>query len=164
MELRGDSQANLDLYLLQETNIMGEFYTCGSNGYIVIVIDALSRHRGGVAEFYREYPQFMIKDIQKFRKKVVSFQLAIGERRGHIIGCKLASDNALMIESSVTAFRDHPQGDELLVTEDFNADLKNMKGAEWDEDIAVDLVEVSLEHMLSHFLLKRRPWCQDRRT
>ena len=69
-----------------------------------------------------------------------------------------------MIESSVTAFRDHPQGDELLVTEDFNADLKNMKGAEWDEDIAVDLVEVSLEHMLSHFLLKRRPWCQDRRT
>ena len=51
--LRGMSQANMDLGILQETKITNGVYTRGSAGYKVIATDAPSRHRGGVALFHR---------------------------------------------------------------------------------------------------------------
>ena len=44
--LRGVSQANMDLGILQETKLTDGVYTRGSAGYKVIVTDAPSRHRG----------------------------------------------------------------------------------------------------------------------
>ena len=44
--LRGMSQANMDLVILQETKLTDEIYTRGSAGYSVIATDAPSRHRG----------------------------------------------------------------------------------------------------------------------
>ena len=52
----GGSQANMDLGILQETKITNGVYTRGSAGYTVIATDASSRHRGGVALFYRPLP------------------------------------------------------------------------------------------------------------
>ena len=49
--LRGMSQANMDLGILQETKLTDGIYTCGSAGYSVIATYAPSRHRGGVALF-----------------------------------------------------------------------------------------------------------------
>ena len=54
--LRGMSQANMDLGILQETKLTDGIYTYGATGYSVIATDALSRHRGGVALFYRPTP------------------------------------------------------------------------------------------------------------
>ena len=45
----GMSQANLDLGVLQETNIIDEVYTRWSYGYIIIAMYMLSRHRDRVA-------------------------------------------------------------------------------------------------------------------
>ena len=55
--LRGVSQANMDLGIFQETKLTDGIYTRGSSGYIVVATDVLSRHRDGVAVFYRPSPR-----------------------------------------------------------------------------------------------------------
>ena len=62
--LRGMSQANMDLGILQETNITNGIYTRGSAGYKVIATDAPRRHRGGVALFYRPTPRFTVEAVE----------------------------------------------------------------------------------------------------
>ena len=60
--LRGMSQANMDLGILQETKLTDGVYTCGLASYNVIATNAPSRHRGGVALFYRSTPPFSSGD------------------------------------------------------------------------------------------------------
>ena len=79
--LRGVSQANMDLGLLQETKLTDGIYTRGSVGYSVVATDAPSQHRGGVAIFYRSEPHFAVEAVDKFRPNVIDFQLATGARR-----------------------------------------------------------------------------------
>ena len=85
MALRGMSQANMDLGILQETKLTDGIYTRGSFGYSVIATDAPSRHRGGVALFYRSEPHFMVEAVEKFGPNVLDFQLATGARRWYIV-------------------------------------------------------------------------------
>ena len=65
--LRGLSQANMDLGILQETKLTNGIYTRGSDGYSVVATDAPSQHRGGVAIFYRSGPNFAVEAVTKFR-------------------------------------------------------------------------------------------------
>ena len=58
--LRGMSQANMDMGILQETKLTDGAYTRGSAGYNVIATDAPSRHRGSVALFYCSTPHFVV--------------------------------------------------------------------------------------------------------
>ena len=58
--LRGISQANMDLGILQETNVTGRVYTRRSSGYSVIATDAPIRHRVSVAIFYRSVLHFVV--------------------------------------------------------------------------------------------------------
>ena len=97
MALRWISQANMDLGILQETNIADIIYIYGSSGYSVVTMNAPSRHCSGVAVFYQASLGFEIEAIQKFVPNVVSFHLAVGERLWYIIRCYLAPDDALEI-------------------------------------------------------------------
>ena len=45
-------QANLDLGVLQETNIMYRVYTRSSYSCSIVTMDVPSQHRGRVAVFY----------------------------------------------------------------------------------------------------------------
>ena len=76
--LRGMSQANMDLGILQEKKLTDGIYTRGSSGYSVIATDAPSRHRGGVALFYRSEPHFVVEAVEKFGPNVLGCQLATG--------------------------------------------------------------------------------------
>ena len=51
--LRGMAQANIDLGVFQETKCTNRIYTRELAGYRVVATDAPSRHRGGVALFYK---------------------------------------------------------------------------------------------------------------
>ena len=119
----GMSQSNLDMSVFLDTNITGRVYTCKSDGYRVVTMDAPSRHRGVVAVLYWPSPQYLVKAIQKFGPNVVVFQLVTEEWRWYIIGCYLAPNNILTIESVVAAIRESPRGSELLVVGYFNTDL-----------------------------------------
>ena len=55
----------------------------------------------------------------------VSFQLASGGQRWHIVGCYLSPYNASTIEGVVAAIVQRPRGGALLVVGDFNTDLEN---------------------------------------
>ena len=79
--LRGMSQANMDLDILQETKLTDGVYTRGSAGYKVIATDAPSRHRGGIALFYRLTPHFVVEAVERCGPNVMVFQVATGERR-----------------------------------------------------------------------------------
>ena len=89
--LRGMSQANMDLGILQETKLTDVIYTRGSDGYSVVATDAPSRHRGG-AIFYRSEPHFAVEAVDKFRPNVIDFQLATEARRWYIVGVYLAPE------------------------------------------------------------------------
>ena len=121
--LRGVSQANMDLGILQETKITNGIYTRGSDGYSVVATDATSQHRGGVTILYRSAPNFAVEAVRKFRPNVIGFQLATGVRRWYIMGCYLAPDDTSTVERFVDALRSRPRGAELLVAGDFNVNL-----------------------------------------
>ena len=76
--LGGMSQANMDLGILQETKLTDGVYTRGSAGYNVIATDAPSRHRGGVALFYRPTPHFVVEVVERCGPNVMVFQVATG--------------------------------------------------------------------------------------
>ena len=80
----------MDLGILQETKLTDGVYTGGAAGYSVIMTDAPSRHRGGVALFYRSEPHFVVEAVEKFGPNVIGFQLATWARRWYIVGVYLA--------------------------------------------------------------------------
>ena len=96
-KLRGMSQDNMGLGILQETELTNGIYTRGSDGYSVVATDAPSRHRGDVAIFYRPAPHFAVEAVRNFGPYVISFQLATGARRWYIVGCYLALDDTSTI-------------------------------------------------------------------
>ena len=62
--LRGMAQANMDLGIFQEKKCTEGIYTRESSGYRVVTTDALSRHHGGVAVFYRPSPLFAVEAVR----------------------------------------------------------------------------------------------------
>ena len=84
--LRGMSQANMDLGILQETKLTDGIYTRRSAGYSVVATDAPIQHRGGVAIFYHSEPHFAVEAVEKFGPNVIGFHIATGARRWYIVG------------------------------------------------------------------------------
>ena len=162
--LRGMSQANMDLGILQETKLTDGIYTRGSVGYSVVATDAPSRHRGGVAIFHRPAPHFVVEAVRKYGPNVIGFQLATGARRWYIVGCYLTPDDTSKIERVVEALRDQPKGAELLVAGDLNINLESPEGYRREEGITTTIETEGLEDMAQHFLPRERWWFQDRRT
>ena len=154
----------MDLGILQETKLTDGIYTCGSAGYSVIATDAPSRHRGGVALFYRSKLHFVVEAVEKFGPNVLGFQLATGARRWYIVGLYIAPKDMTTMERVVKAIRRKPQGAELLVAGDYNVDIAAPKGDRRVEDIATELATSGLEDMARHFLPREKRWCRDRRT
>ena len=76
--LRGISQANMDLDIFQETKCTDGIYTCELVGYRVIATDAPSRHRDGVALFYRPSPLFAMEAVQEYAPVATSKLKTLG--------------------------------------------------------------------------------------
>ena len=113
--LRGMEQANMDLGVMQETKISDGVYTRASAGYRVVATDAPSRHRGGIALFYKEGADFAVEKVRPYGPNVISFEVVNDRRRWYIIGCYLAPDDTRTIERVVTALGDQPRGTLLIV-------------------------------------------------
>ena len=85
--LQGMSQANMDLGILQEIKLTDGIYTRWSAGYSVVATDAPSRHRSGVAIFYRSTPHFTVEAVENFRPNVIGFKLVMGRGGGTSWAC-----------------------------------------------------------------------------
>ena len=77
--LRGMEQANMDLGVIQETKITDGVYTRTSAGYRVVATDAPSRHRSGIALFYKEGADFAVEEVRPYGPNVISFEVVVGE-------------------------------------------------------------------------------------
>ena len=55
--------------------------------------------------FYWPSPRYAVEAVHKFEPNVVSFELAKGERQWYTVGCYLAPDDTLMIESISAAIK-----------------------------------------------------------
>ena len=115
----------MDLDIFQETKCTDGIYTRESDGYRVVATDAPSRHRGGVALFYRPSPLFEVEAVREYGPNVLRFKVETGEQRWYIIGCYLAPDDAETIERVVTALGDRPKGTTLIVAGDLITDLED---------------------------------------
>ena len=161
--LRGMDQANMDLGVMQETNITDGIYTRTSAGYRVVATDAPSRHRGGIALFYREGAGFAVEELRPYGPNIISFEVVTGRRRWYIIGCYLAPDDARTIDQVVTAMGDQPRGTALVVAGDLNTDLGDTECDGRGTEIAAAIMEAGLEDMTAHFLPRKRRWGRERR-
>ena len=132
MALRGVSQANLDLVVLQDTNFIYGVYTHELASYSVVSMGAPIRHCSGVAVFRRVLPRFSVKALQQFGTNVVIFHLVKGGQQWYIIGCYLFPNEASTIECVLVVVGKLPCWSELLVAGNFNADLTGPEGAEQD--------------------------------
>ena len=84
--------------------------------------------------------------------------------RWYIVVCYLASKDTSTIERVIEVLKERPKGTELLVAGDINVNLAEPEGDRREEDIAATLATEGLEDMVTHFLPRRRRWCQDGRT
>ena len=84
------AQASIDLGVSLETKCTDGVYTCGSAGYRVVATDAPSRHRGGVALFFRAEANFAVEEVRTYGPNMFSFEVVTGRRRWYIIGCYIA--------------------------------------------------------------------------
>ena len=161
--LRGMAQANMDLEIFQETKCTDGIYTCKSAGYSIVATDALSRHRGGVAVFYRPSPHFEVEAVRQFGPNVIGFQMTARARRWYIIGCYLALNDTLTIESVVAALMERPRGSALMVAGDLNTTLTEPENDRRGTEIAAELAEEGLRDMAAHFLLRQQTWGREKR-
>ena len=134
-----------------------------SAGYKVIATDAPSRHRGGVALFYRPTPNFVVEAVERCGLNVMMFQVSTGERHWHIVGAYVAPKDKVTMETVIAAIGPKPPGADLMVAGDFNVDILAPEGRR-AENIATDLATAGVEDMAQHFMPQSRRWCQDRRT
>ena len=81
----GMSQANVDLGLLKETNIIYGVYVQGSAGFYVIASDTLIRYCRSGALFYKEFSRFEVESHQQHSLSVISFQLVTGGQRWYVV-------------------------------------------------------------------------------
>ena len=139
-------------------------YTRESAGYLVVATDAPSRHRGGVALFYRPSPVFAVEAVREYGPNVMSFELATGARRWYIIGCYLAPDNTSTIERVITTLGDRPKGTALVVAGDLNTDLEDSENDWRGTEIAEAMTAAGVEDMMAHFLPRKRRGGRERRT
>ena len=70
----------------------------------------------------------------------------------------------MMIESVVTALKEHPRGTALIVVGDLNTTLVDPENDRRGTDIAAALMEAGLEDMSVHFLPRQRRWGQEQWT
>ena len=140
--LQGMTQATIDLGVFQETKCTDGIYTRASAGYRVVATEAPSRHRGGVALFYRTTAQFAVEKVREYGPNVLSFKVVTGRRRWYIIGCYIAPDDARTIERVVTALGDQSRGTALIVAGDFSTDLGEMASNGRGTDIAVATLNI----------------------
>ena len=80
------------------------------------------------------------------------------------MGCYIAPENTLTIEDVVTAISRQTQGDDMLMAENFNADLAKPEGTTRAEEIAAALSAYGLEEISAHFLPRQKYWSMDGRT
>ena len=77
-ELRGMSQANIDLGIFQETKVTAGIHTRESSGYRVVASEASIAHSGGIALFYSTTDHLSVEELQLHSMNVARFQLASG--------------------------------------------------------------------------------------
>ena len=134
--LRRMAQVNIDLGLLQETNIAGGVYARYSTVFRVVVSDALSRHHWGVALFYKYLLRFAVEDHQHHSLKFISLQMVTGGQRWHMVVCYFVPHGASTLESAIAATVHIPRGADILVVGDYNTDLESTDGNKRNKAIA----------------------------
>ena len=148
----------MDLGVFQWKKRSDGIYTRELARYRVIATDVPSQHQGRVTVFYRDFLQFMVESQWHFTPSVFSLHLVLGGRRWYIVGCYLTPYDASTINNIVTAIRQSPRRNELLMAGDFNVNLDGPMGNYRNKDNTSALAEAVIEYMSAHFLMCCNSW------
>ena len=108
------AHTNVDLGLLQETNITNRFYVQESSVSPVVAADAPSRHSAVMELFYKESPRFALESHQQHGPNTICFQLVTGGQFWYVMGCYLVPGDASTLESAIAAIFHRLRGTYLL--------------------------------------------------
>ena len=87
-------QANVDLSILQETNITNGIYTRFPADLRVVATDVPSCHGEDFALFYNDSRNSTVEGLHTHGPNVLSFQLVSGGIQWHFVGWYLAPHDA----------------------------------------------------------------------
>ena len=150
--------------VFQEMNLTKGVYMREASNFRVMPTEARSARRGGVTIFNRKAEHFAVEELCLHGPNVVSFQLVMGRRQWHVVGCYIYPSDASIIEDVAAAIRSQPYGDELLVAGDLNSNLLELEGTPRGEAITDKLAASGLEDTCLHFLPWSNLWLQGRCT
>ena len=106
----------------------------------------------------------MVKAHQQHEPNVAILQLIIGGRHWYVVGCYLVPHKTSTLERVVAAICQQPQGAELLISGDFNADLSVPDGHDWYKKIVEMMEKEVLGYMMESFFPRNLLWARDGRT
>ena len=98
LSLCGMELGQVDCGVFQQTKLTKIFYTRKASGFWVTETEARSAHRGGIVIFYPMAEHFAVEELRLHGLNVITFQLVMGRQRWHVVGCYIASSDALTIE------------------------------------------------------------------
>ena len=87
----------MDLGIFQERKVMEGIYMRYLGRYQVAATAVPIPHRGGINVFYCKAENFTLEAIRLHGPNVISFQMATGGKRWHVVGCYIAMDETSTI-------------------------------------------------------------------
>ena len=152
---------NMDFGVLTETKLTNGIHTKKAEGYEIIATNAVSKHQGGVALFYRRSKQWHIEGTKTFGPNVIRTELVSGSKRWIIIGAYVPpseTDGATLdlIQQAATLTNVHP----LIMLGDFNVELQPMRGQTYNqrhEETSALFASLGLQDLGRNFV-QRRGW------
>ncbi len=113
----------VDIALLQETELTRSIYTRNSSGYKIMATDALSLsvHQGGIALVWREDEVYEMEEVKFSGPHAISFQPRTGVDRYFVMGVYIPpSDLDTLAHVQKVWDRSRPKGCKLLLLGDLN--------------------------------------------
>jgi len=156
MALREMNRMNADLGILTEAKLTAGVYTRGGFGYRVLATDAVSPHKGGIAFFWRERPNWTVESQACHGPNVISFELVTGGRRSLVIGAYISpSETDGSTLAAIEAAKARRPGLRSILLGDLNVDLQEPQATGRTADIIGAVASMGLDNLVDHFRLNR---------
>ena len=109
--LQGIAQANLDLWVFQDTKVTNIYHIQDSVGHCVLVSDTPIQHHWDIVVLYCKAEHFQVEAHNIHGSNVTSFNMESGERRWFVVGCYFPPQTAPQLQRvSNFPLASHPKG------------------------------------------------------
>ena len=158
MALREADRLNIDFGFFTEAKLTNGIYTRRSpEGYSVFATEAVSPHKGGIALFWRDRPNWSLESQRACGPNVISCELKTPGRRFLVVGAYISpsEDDCSTMQHITTAVTRQP-GLRTIILGDFNVDLVEPSATDRDANLLASIADLGMENAMDYFRSSRR--------